>query len=172
MGAGYAGSVDYDWAHNDYNTHFDHGYTFMVSAGFRFTDWFSLNLEQSLQQQFYAEGCHGGTGNHCAHLEDGYLIAGTTSATVKFLYLNDSRNFELYFKLGVGVGYFSEHFCSDALIDDIDIQTYVDLVASAGIGMNVYFTELLGMGLDIQYDWMPWTGIQTLKTIAHLAVRF
>ncbi len=127
------------------------GVAFMVSAGYRFNDWFSLNLEQSvyvLSDEKYDK----------RDKRNDLFAAGDTTLTTKFIWLNDARDFELYFKVGAGIVYVPDNNSTSVLWS---IPT--------GIGGNYYFTEKLGLGLDVQYNWTLLEGM--FKAVLHLAVR-
>ena len=129
------------------------GFSFMVSGGYRFTDWFSLNLEQSvyvLSEEKYDEDEE--------HKKNDFLVFGDTTLTTKFFWLNDAKNFEVYVKAGAGVIYVPDNY-----------STAVFWSLPTGIGGNYFFNEKLGLGLDVQYNWTFWTG--AFKALLHLAVR-
>lgn len=143
VGAGYA----------SYMLIYNPGGALLVSGGYRFTDWFSLNLEQSV---YMLSG-----GNMFDHYDEDadYCVLGDTTLTTKFIWLNDARNFELYFKIGAGIIYPGD--------EDFPVLWSFPV----GVGGNYYFTENLGLGMDIQYNlefW--WTGM--FKAGVHLAMRF
>ena len=124
------------------------GIALTLSGGYRFTDWFSLNLEQSYMRLAYE-----GDDDHRYHFG---LDIMETVLTTKFIWINDAQNFELYLKLGAGF----------VVIGWLDVFWSLP----TGIGMNYYFTDTLGIGLDVQYHWTFEYG--TFKTVLHLAVRF
>lgn len=128
------------------------GVSFMVSGGYRFTDWFSLNLEQSV----YVLSEDKSDKNE---KKTDFFAAGDTTLTTKYIWLNDARNFELYFKIGAGILY----------VPDNQIISVLWSIPT-GIGGNYYFSETLGIGLDVQYNWTFLSGM--FKAALHLAVRF
>ena len=121
----------------------ENGIYTVVRGGYRMTDWFSLNVEQAFMPYFYEQD---------GSSKRNYL--GNTSVILKFIWINDDRDFEMYFKLGGGV-FYSKH-------------KSVMWTVPTGIGMNYYFNDQVGMGIDVQYDW----GWGWLTTDVHVAVRF
>ncbi len=124
------------------------GFAVMLNGGYRFTDWFSLNLEQTYLGLNYESD-----DDHKYHFG---LHVMETVLTTKFIWLNDAKNLELYLKIGAGL----------VVIDFQDVFWSLP----TGIGMNYYFNDTLGIGLDVQYNWTFLTG--TFKSVIHLAIRF
>ncbi len=158
VGGGYGGYMDYDRAHDSYDTHFDHGFALMVTAGYRFTNWFSLNVEQSLIRGWRSDGFGG---EHEMHTPSDWVV-GDTALTAKFIYQNDAKDFEAFFKIGVGGVY-----------GNSDIRA---LSIPLGVGVNYYFNTHVGLGFDVQYDvgfadfvFLDWS---YLKATLHVAFRF
>lgn len=174
IGGGYVGAIDDEWVHNSYDTHVDSGFGFMVSAGYRFKDWFSLNLEQSLNQTYSNGSIDHYNIDHGMDEAYDYYLFGETAITVKFLYINSSKDFEFYGKIGAGMYYGKSYnnikrrgVSYDERIDD-HFFAYLPI----GIGMNYYFNDHLGIGLDAQYDFTVLDSLGFIKTTLHLAWRF
>ena len=168
VGTGYNGTWDNEWAHNSYPAHFDHGIAVMASAGYRFTNWFSLNLEQTVAWEEsrtdidHYEVDYGGDQSYES------ATISETAATVKFIYLNNAKNFEMYFKLGLGALIQVGHNSHENGCDKATLIWYLPI----GVGMNLFFTDKLGLGFDTEWDSATLILDGKFKTTAHLAVRF
>ena len=171
VGAGYSGYIDYDWAHggSDYKTHVDSGLAVMVNAGYRFTDWFSLNLEQSFLETWYSKTLY-----NPGHYRTS--VFGETALTVRFSYINDAKNLELYLKFGAGAFYGTHYGSYDGWDGDRyttvdgDYSSHITWVIPMGIGVNYYFNDQYGFGVDVQYDLFYGDGY--LKVVPHFSIRF
>ena len=171
VGGGYGGQLDGEWAHDSYPTHFDHGFTLMASAGYRFTDWFSLNLEQSIIRGYNRDDIDHFNADYGGDESYDSWTLGETAVTVKFIYTNDAKNIDLYLKLGAGMYYGTMYNNHDINDDNYGREGHgIQWSIPMGIGANFYFTDHLGIGFDAQYDMVFIYG--HLKTTAHLAMRF
>lgn len=166
VGGGYSGWLDADPMFNGqgYSPHVDHGFSVMMTGGYRFKDWFSLNLEES-----FIAGYPNDNYNH--RTESGSIVFGKvflneTSLFVKFIWMNDSKDFEMYCKLGLGI-VVGKVYPSRPKYDD---DTWIKWNLPIGIGMNYFFTDQLGIGFDAQYDFWAVSGF--IRAMAHVAVRF
>ena len=181
VGVGYGGYLHSDVIHWAIPTHFDSGLSVMAIAGYRFTDWFSLQIEQTYMQIWDRKDVD--SVNEMMEDEHHETSAiGETALTVKFIWLNDARNFELYLKFGFGTFYGKEfnqfeHYWNysngkDELkyhITDKD-SSFVTWSIPIGVGLNYYFNDMYGIGVDIQYDFILECGYY--KVNPHFAIRF
>ena len=147
------------------DAHVDHGFSIMLTGDYRFKDWFSFGFETSFIAGFPNDN-YSHRDIESGNYWFGKVYLNETSAIVRFIWTNDSKDFEMYCKLGLG-------FTVGKLYpknNEADDQIWFLYNIPIGVGLNYYFTDQLGIGLDVQYDFFLVDGF--IRTMAHVAMRF
>ena len=130
------------------------GFTFSIDAGYRFTDWVGLYIEQDLGGIWHEDDDH----------VNGFY--GATLVEGKFIYAVNSL--ELFGKVGLGATYV-----------DVDYDGYGDWDnAWFAIRLGIGATYMIGSnwGLGLNFDWTPGFDddvvMHFIKLQLHLAFKF